>query len=91
MNSVLLASNSVVLLYYVSITGFSDVKNVLIAQELREIFVYSCISLYIPVYSSNNSFVLVVEGEADGVEKVLYSYGFGTSVPSCSRRRMQQR
>ncbi|XP_019852664.1 PREDICTED: progesterone-induced-blocking factor 1-like [Amphimedon queenslandica] len=31
-----------------------------------------------------------IEGDADGVEHVLYSYGFGTSVPSSSRRRMQQ-
>ena len=31
-----------------------------------------------------------VEGESDA-ERVLFSYGFGTSVPSTSRRRMQQR
>ena len=31
-----------------------------------------------------------VENESDA-ERVLFSYGFGTSVPSTSRRRMQQR
>ena len=65
-------------------------------RQTNAIFLDACLAcictfLYIPVYSSNIIFILVVEGEADGVEKVLYSYGFGTSVPSCSRRRMQQR
>lgn len=32
----------------------------------------------------------VVENEQDA-ERVLFSFGFGTSVPSTSRRRMQQR
>ena len=33
---------------------------------------------------------LLVESEQDA-ERVLFSFGFGTSVPSTSRRRMQQR
>ena len=37
-------------------------------------------------FSSTNA----VESESDA-ERVLFSYGFGTSVPSTSRRRMQQR